>query len=84
MSQSYSEIEERITKAIERLDAQQSPNIAETARSHGVPERRLQYRFKHRTSRIDSSDNNKSLAMDKSLRFVIGLIAWTKLALILG
>ena len=61
MAESYYEIEDRVTDALNALNETEIPNIARTAREFDVHEKRLRRRWSGVQSKIQCGGRNKKL-----------------------
>jgi hypothetical protein len=53
MSDSYKDIEERISIALQAIETSKAPNISAAARQFNVPRQRLYYRFHGRPAKTN-------------------------------
>lgn len=67
MTESYDEIEARITLACEELSEYAKPNVAAAAREFEVPETRLRARWNGRQTKVDRPAANRKLLEEEEL-----------------
>ena len=67
MPDTYHDIEDRISEAIQSLDNQRKPNIAKTARDFRVPRSRLRNRWNGRQPKSQVVAHNRTLSEAQEL-----------------
>jgi hypothetical protein len=70
MPSKYSEIEERIERALEDLHEQQRPNLAGTARRYSVPPKRLRNRWNNIPPKQDLNNRLPKLSPEQDLALI--------------
>jgi hypothetical protein len=70
MPSNYSEIEERIERALEDLHEQQRPNLAKTAQRYSVPSKRLRNRWNNIPSKQDLNNKLPKLSPEQDLALI--------------
>ena len=67
MTTEYIRVENNIQEALKELQESTKPNVAETARQHGVPKSRLRTQWKGRQSHYERPTAGKRLTNDQDL-----------------
>jgi hypothetical protein len=70
MPSNYSEIEERIKRALEDLHEQQWPNLAGAAKRYAVPPKRLRNRWNNILSKQDLNNRLPKLSPEQDLALI--------------
>jgi hypothetical protein len=70
MPSNYSEIVERIERALEDLHEQQRPNLAKTAWRYSVPPKRLRNRWNNILSKQDLNNRLPKLSPEQDLALI--------------
>jgi hypothetical protein len=70
MPSNYSEIEQRIERAMEDLHEQERPNLAKTARRYAVPLKRLRNRWNNIPSKQDLNNKLPKLSPEQDLALI--------------